>query len=400
MSVVGNQRQIYLRLADELRQHWHSDRAFPQRLQTLLTRQRSFGSSDRRLYRELLYTTVRFAPWIEPLLDRDSDHAAAAAAWLSSESAASRAYRSVLTAGWPDCPPAVADKATVLQQTADCLLPEWLRDECPQAFAAPEIDALHRRASLWLRAQTDDFGPIIREFATRGWEARPGPLLPEAIEVLADANVTESAAYQRGLFEIQDLGSQLILATAKLPAGGHWLDACAGAGGKTLQLRRILGSAGRIDAHDIRPAVLAELGRRSARAGFTDINLLNSIPSVPYDGVLVDAPCSGSGTWRRSPHLKWMTTAETVTQHAARQLMLLSRYAALVRSGGWLIYATCSLARTENTGVVSAFLANHPDFALVPPSCNFGYESSPQGLAILPSRHNTDGFYVATMHRR
>src|SRR5205085_9861086 len=101
---------------------------------------------------------------------------------------------------------------------------------------------------------------------------------------------------------VQDLGSQLILASAGIAAGGHWLDTCAGAGGKTLQLADLLGPTGKVDAHDIRPEALAELAARATRAGWEErIDILRHAPTEIYDGVLVDAPCSGSGTWRRAP---------------------------------------------------------------------------------------------------
>src|SRR5690606_30520565 len=140
--------------------------------------------------------------------------------------------------------------------------------------------------------------------------------LPTALEVLAEADLTQTDAYARGLIEIQDLGSQLILAHLPVPPVGRWLDACARAGGNTLQLARLLGDAGRVDAHDIRAAALDELGARAARARIANIRILSAPPSEHYDGVLVDAPCSGSGTWRRAPHLKWCTTPQTITDAA------------------------------------------------------------------------------------
>lgn len=400
MSVIANQREIFLRLAAELRPHWRRDPAFAHRLQALLARQRAFGSRDRRLYRELLYTAVRFAPWIEPLLTRDPVRAAAVTAWLAADLPATRDFRHELTAGWPACPAALAERAAQLQQSTDALFPAWLHDECPAAGEPAEMDALHRRAALWLRVQADDPAPIRAEFSARGWEWRPSPLRADAIEVVSEADVTRSDSYQQGRFEIQDLGSQLILASAGLPAGGRWLDACAGAGGKTLQLARILGPTGRVEAHDIRPAALEELGLRARRAGLGNIAVLKSAPGGDYDGVLVDAPCSGSGTWRRAPQLKWTTTAAQVAQHAATQRELLARFAALVRPGGRLIYATCSLAAAENEGVVRAFLAAHPQFEPVPPAADFAYPRGDCGLSLRPARHNTDGFYVAALRRR
>ncbi len=401
MSIAGNQQQTYLRLASALRPHWRRDPAFAARLQQLLARERAFGSRDRRLYRELLYTTVRFAPWIEPLLSRDPARAAAVAAWLAAELPATRDYRQALAGNLPPCPPEVAAKAAILETPVEPLLPSWLATECPAALAAPEIDALHRRAPLWLRLQADDPAVVAADFAAHGWNARPSPLRPEAWEVRSDADVTRCDAYQRGLFEIQDLGSQLILASAAIAPGGHWYDACAGAGGKSLQLARILGPAGRVEAHDIRPAALDELAHRAQRAGLRTIAIRRNPPPADarYDGVLVDAPCSGSGTWRRAPHFKWITTPEHLVQQSTRQLALLSQAAAWVRPGGQLVYATCSLAHGENVAVVAAFLAAHPEFSAEPPAQTFGFAATGPGLTILPARHDTDGFYVATLRR-
>ena len=399
MSVTGNQQQIYLRLAAELRPHWHRDAAFAQRLHTLIARQRAFGSRDRRLYRELLYITVRYAPWIEPRLDRDPVEAAATVAWLSADLPATRAYRHAHIADRPPCPAAVAAKAAILHESADVLLPAWLKDECPQAWSQFELDALHRRAPFWLRIQSEDHAAIAAEFAASGWIWRPSSLRPEAWEVLSEADVTRSQVFQRGLFEIQDLGSQLILAMVDIPPGGRWLDACAGAGGKTLQLAHLVGLGGKIDAFDIRPAALAELATRAGRAGLRNISVRQTEPDGLYDGVLVDAPCSGSGTWRRAPHLKWPTTPEQIARHATDQLALLRHFSTRVRPGGRLIYATCSLARSENSKVMEAFLAGQPEFTPVPPTADFGYASDGVGLAILPAAHDTDGFYVATLRR-
>lgn len=401
MSIAGNQQQTYLRLASALRPHWRRDPAFATRVQQLLARERAFGSRDRRLYRELLYTTVRFAPWIEPLLSRDPNRAAAVAAWLAAELPATRDYRQAVAGHLPPCPPEVAAKAAILESPVEALLPSWLAAECPAALAASEIDALHRRAPLWLRLQTDAPAEVAADFSAHGWNARPSPLRPEAWEVLSDADVTRCDSHQRGLFEIQDLGSQLILASAAIAPGGHWYDACAGAGGKTLQLARLLGPSGRVEAHDIRPAALEELSVRAKRAGLRTIAIRRTPPPADarYDGVLVDAPCSGSGTWRRAPHFKWITTPDHLTQQATRQLDLLTQAAGWVRSGGCLIYATCSLAHRENGAVVASFLAAHPEFSVEPPAKTFGYDVAGPGLAILPARHDTDGYYVATLRR-
>lgn len=386
-SPAASQGRTFLQLFAALRPHVESDRNLPSRLQQLLAREKRFGSRDRRLYRELLYTALRHLPWIDARLASASpDDAIRAAAWLAADTPATRAFRAHWTAGWPDAPLSVAGKARHLAANPAALLPAWFAPHCPAAFTSPALDALHQRAPLWIRIQTDDTAPILAEFAARGWATRPSAVLPSAWEVLAEADLTATDAYARGLIEIQDLGSQLLLAQIGLPLAGHWLDACAGAGGKTLQLARLLGANGRVDAHDIRASALDELATRASRARVANIRILSSAPSSVYDGVLVDAPCSGSGTWRRSPHLKWCTTERTVADAAALQRDILARHAALVRPGGLLVYATCSLSRRENEDVVSAFLAAHPRFT-----------PAAAARTLLPSDHNTDGYFVAPL---
>jgi 16S rRNA (cytosine967-C5)-methyltransferase len=407
MSVAGNQRQIFLRLAAVLRPHWRSDAALPARIQTLLAGDRRFGSRDRRLYRELIYTTLRYLPWIEPLLDSDPDEAVRQLAWLATESPATRVFRLTFAVG--DAP--AGDRAQ--------LLPAWFKAHCPELFAPLEIDTQLLRAPLWLRLQTTEPQRVRSEFDAKGWTWRPSPLLPSAMELLSEVDLTQTQSWQEGRVEIQDLGSQLLLSTLDIPPGGAWLDACAGAGGKALQLAALLGS-GKIDAYDIRPEALRELQVRALRAGLltsgpgssgpsrqpavprtrATLSILRQAPDTAlYDGVLVDAPCSGSGTWRRAPHLKWVTTEATIARHVAIQRTILEACSARVRAGGLLVYATCSLSSAENEGVVNAFLLEHGEFQPEPFARTFDALPRNPGLLFLPSLHNTDGFYVAALRR-
>jgi 16S rRNA (cytosine967-C5)-methyltransferase len=401
MSVPGNQQRTFLELLGRLRPHWRRDPALPARVQALLAAHREFGSRDRRLYRELIYTTLRYLPWVEPLLETDPAAAVGLVAFHAAETKATHAFRAAIAGE----PPPAADRTT--------LLPAWFQAHCPELFFPPELDAQLRRAPLWLRLQTNALGEaaVTAEFATRGWPLRSTAALAGALEVLAEADVTRSDSYQQGLIEVQDLGSQMLLPAAGIAPGGRWLDACAGAGGKTLQLARLLGAGGQIDACDIRPAALAELERRVARArsgaapaardeGWAPISVRHALPPpAEYDGVLVDAPCSGSGTWRRAPHLKWVTTAADITRAAATQRRLLEQFSHQVKPGGVLIYATCSLSREENEAVVAHFLGARADFQPQPLAARFGFAERGNGLTIMPSRHNTDGFFVAALRR-
>jgi 16S rRNA (cytosine967-C5)-methyltransferase len=428
--IAANQQRTFLALLAQVLPHVERDSALPRRIKDLLGRNRALGSRDRRLYRELIYTAIRYLPWVRPLLERDAAAGAALVAWLAPDLKDTAAYRAALLVDWPPCPATLAEKSALLRARfpaapstdpasapaaedapatpapqADAwhpaaLLPAWLRAECPAAFESPHLDALLARAPLWVRLQTRDRAMVLDEFQRRGWPARPASDLPDAFALPPNAEVAGSDAYRRGFVEIQDLGSQLVLAHVPVSAGQHWLDACAGAGGKTLQLAHAVGEAGRVDATDIRPEMLEELRDRAARARLANVRLAPVPPGALYDGVLVDAPCSGTGTWRRLPHMKWYTRAEMLPQFAATQLQILSDQAPRVKSGGLLVYATCSLTRTENHGVATAFLARHPDFSAERPARDFGGLFDGVGTTLLPGARDSDGFYVAALRRR
>jgi 16S rRNA (cytosine967-C5)-methyltransferase len=398
MSIAANQ----LRIARELWARLQPlDRHVPARLQSLLA-DRRFGSRDRRLYRELLFTALRHARALATLDPADE---AAWAALLAAHCAPTRETE----------PFRVAHASSALPLSAPlALVPPWFATEHDPALPVPPeaiAAALLARAPVWVRLQSDDPSEAFGEWSARGWIAEPAPhpALADAFKLPPETNVSACSAYQSGHYEIQDFGSQAILAALDLPnrsPGPLWLDACAGAGGKTLQLARLLGPAARIDAADIRPAALTELRTRAARAGLAE--RVRTLPGRPdpaarYDGVLVDAPCSGSGTWRRAPHLMACTTEADLAAAARAQTALLAAAAALVRPGGLLVYATCSIARTENRSVAEAFLATHADtFTQEPPAHDFGFPHLPPaltGLAILPGLHDNDGFHMSIFRR-
>jgi 16S rRNA (cytosine967-C5)-methyltransferase len=387
VSVAASQGRVYLELARALQPHWRGDFALPARLQRLLAARPGCGSRDRRLYRELIYTTLRHLPWIEPHLGVEPDEALRRVAWLAAATPATTAFR----AAWASGEPPPGDPVE--------LLPAWFRSEAPMLFTPEEAAAQAHRAPLWLRLQTSDPAAVHAEFSRRGWKFTPSAALPDALRLDSEVDLTTTEAWREGSVEVQDLGSQLLLASVGIPPGGHWLDACAGAGGKSLQLARLLGLAGSVEATDIRPAALAELRERATRARLPNVTISARPSRTVYDGVLVDAPCSGTGTWRRAPHLKWVTRPEHLARAANRQAELLRQLALLVRPGGLLVYATCSLARTENAAVIAGFLQENPAFAPQPPTADFGFAPAGEGLTVWPARHDTDGFFVAALRR-
>jgi 16S rRNA (cytosine967-C5)-methyltransferase len=389
VSRVGSQQRTFLEILGRLRPHWRTDAALPARIDGLLAGDRRLGSRDRRLYRELVYTVLRYLPWMERLLETDPSETVRRAAWLASDGPAVSAFRGEVAAGLPPCPDGAHEKARILGEDADALNPAWLRTECPDAFSAPLCDVLLTRAPLWLRLQTEVPGTVLAEFEGLGWKWRRSELAKDAVALPPGTDVTKTKAYASGKVEIQDLGSQLVLRSAGADWTGSWLDACAGAGGKTLQLAALLGPSGRVTARDPRRSALEELGVRAARSGLSNRIQIGTShdPEEAFDGVLVDAPCSGTGTWRRAPHLKWTTTKAGVTRAAAIQLELLHRNAPSVRRGGLLVYATCSLCRSENESVAAEFLRGGR------------FEPVVGGTTLLPQSHDGDGFFVASFRR-
>lgn len=421
-GIAANQQRLFLAFVAEIRPHLRRDSALPRRIKEIFSRNRAIGSRDRKLYRELIYTYLRFLPWIDPLLDTQPDLAAKITAWLAPELKPTSMYRAAHCGDWPAVPATLAEKSTALAglvglpdpqevTSAACalpdlpsfqpssLLPAWFAEHCPAAFTSPHLEAINSRASVWVRIQSLDRNLVLDEFKAMQWTWEQPADFPDALSLPPNAEVANTDAYRRGFVEIQDLGSQLVLATAPIVPGTRWLDACAGAGGKSLQLARMVGDAGHVDATDIRPEILEELRDRAKRARLDNVRITNN-PEAAYDGVLVDAPCSGSGTWRRQPHLKWYAKPESIASFAKTQREILDLNAPRVKPGGLLIYATCSLSHHENQDVASAFLAAHPEFKAEPPPDNHGGTFDGTGTTLLPGTRNTDGFYAAILRKR
>jgi 16S rRNA (cytosine967-C5)-methyltransferase len=212
--------------------------------------------------------------------------------------------------------------------------------------------------------------------------------------------------------EVQDEGSQVVCRLVAPRRGEMVVDFCAGAGGKTLALGALMRSSGRLYAFDVSAARLAKLKPRLARSGLSNVHPQRlageNDPRVKrlagkIDRVLVDAPCTGLGTLRRNPDLKWRQTPDDVAELAAKQRVILESAARLLKPGGRLVYATCSILEEENRHVVEPFLERHPQFALLPAGEALAKEHIPleadRYLELWPHRHGTDGFFAAVLER-
>jgi 16S rRNA (cytosine967-C5)-methyltransferase len=277
-------------------------------------------------------------------------------------------------------------------------------------------DSMNTRAPMALRVNTARISreALAARLAEEHVVARPTPLAPAGLVLETRVNAFGLSAFQEGLFEVMDEGSQVVAELVAPPPGGRVVDACAGAGGKTLAIGASMGNKGRLLALDTDGKKLEELRRRARRAGLTNVTARpvtdegTVLPAEArpggWDRVLVDAPCSGTGTLRRNPEARWRLTPDAVRAFPARQLALMVTYAPLVAVGGRLIYATCSVIDAENEGVVSRFIAERDDFVRVPVKEIWGRDRATAvgdslTLKLFPQTHDTDGFFAAVLRR-
>jgi len=299
-------------------------------------------------------------------------------------------------------------------------LPDWALPGLQARFGerlAAEAAAMEQTAPVDLRANllrtTRDAARLA--LAAEGIAAEPTPLSPWGLRVADRRPVAATKAFQDGLVEVQDEGSQLVALLTDARPGMRVADYCAGAAGKTLALAAAMGNRGHIVACDVSAPRLEGAGRRLRRAGVDNAERHLLVPGdkwrkrrgASFDRVLVDAPCTGSGTWRRNPDARTRTTARDLEELAAKQTAILDDASDLVRPGGRLVYATCSLLPEEDEMQIERFLARHPRFVACPvPALWAGLRpdvpppATTDALALSPARHGTDGFFVAVLERR
>ncbi|WP_230480456.1 RsmB/NOP family class I SAM-dependent RNA methyltransferase [Sphingomonas sp. Leaf21] len=349
------------------------------------------GSKDRRAVRELVYAAIRQAGPV-PVSGR-----AAMVAVADREPGLAETFDGSTHGPAPITP----DEPRAEEGVA----PHWL----VEALSASGLDteqqaALVDRAPLDLRANSlATTRDAVREQLP---EASATPIAPLGLRLPSGTPVEQTDLYRAGLFEVQDEGSQLVGAALSAEPGEWLVDLCAGAGGKTLQLAAAMDNRGALLACDIDRARLQKLPPRAERAGATIIEsrLLNpgreaemlSDWTGKADGVLIDAPCSGTGTWRRNPEARWRLTPDRLARLRAMQDQVLEIGAGLVKPGGRMVYIVCSLLDAEGRDQVAGFLARHGGWAAEPVEPTFGTPHGP-GQRLDPARHGTDGFFVACL---
>jgi len=293
-----------------------------------------------------------------------------------------------------------ADPKTIKPEALAALaVPGWLAAEA--TFPLDSLRQLQRDPALWLRARPASAAKLAAALGNCEHSDRA----PDALRFTGRGDLFRTEAFKSGDFEIQDLASQLVGHACAPQPGQTWWDACAGEGGKTLHLADLMANKGLVWATDRHDKRLETLKRRFARAKLFNYRtaLWDGSAKLPtktkFDGILVDAPCSGVGTWQRNPQARWTATPNDVSELAVTQRALLDHVAGSLKPGGRLVYAVCTVTAAETSAVADAFTAAHPEFAPADVLTSSATPPSPQ-LLLWPHELNANGMFIAAWTRK
>jgi len=286
-------------------------------------------------------------------------------------------------------------KAIKAEALAARAVPAWLAAE--METPGDYLRQLQRDPALWLRARPSQAAALAKSL----FAAETTPHAPDAVRFTGVQDLFKTEQFKTGEFEIQDLASQLVSHAAAPQPGETWWDACAGEGGKTLHLADLMQNKGLVWCSDRNAKRLDTLKRRAARAKLFNYRaaLWEGTAKLPtkakFDGILLDAPCSGVGTWQRNPHARWTTTPADVAELATIQRQLLDHICGSLKPGGRLVYAVCTLTRSETTAIANAFTEAHPELTPSPITLPTTATAPATSLHLWPQDYNANGMFLA-----
>jgi len=398
-----------------------------QLIDTFFRRRRYLGSHDRRELAESVYGVLRHRRLLETIVARIRPSVATAPVWLFAayklhvEKSTLEQLRSFsLSISASDLETLAAQNFSEVVGTSVGIrlsFPDWLVTALHQQMGEAEserlLEALNQPPPLTIRVNTlkttrDDCRDALQQ---RGFESAPAKFSPDGLHLAKRTNLFALDLFRDGWFEVQDEGSQII--SLLLDPKPRWrvADVCAGGGGKTLHLAALMKNRGEIFAFDVVPQRLENLQKRARRSGIHNIRTQliqpDEVPAQYFemmDAILIDAPCSGTGVFRRNPDAKWKISEEMIQQMVEKQKRILNQYAPLLKPGGRLVYATCSLLAEENEQVVESFLQQNSNFKLADAGMllqRYKLSTLADGgcVHLFPHTHGCDGFFAALLER-
>ncbi len=394
-------RNLLIGIHDALQETFFEKNKYADKvIERLLKAHRKWGSEDRKVVSEIFYNIIRWKKRLEYYIGESAKPnniyrlIIAYLLWSKTDYKKFEEFQGIK----------VADiitklkKGTVPSKAFEHSIPDWLAQTLEKELKEnweKEMKALNEQAPTILRANSlkTSTKHLIEELKHENVESFQIQGFANAVQLEEKKNVFLTSAFKDGLFEVQDAGSQKIGEFLDVKPGMRVVDACAGAGGKTLHLAAMMENKGQIIAMDIHGWKLAELKRRAKRAGahnietreITDTKVIKRLHEKA-DRLLIDAPCSGLGVLKRNPDSKWKIDQDFIDRIKKEQQQILQDYSKIIRKGGKLVYATCSILPSENNEQIAEFLKNNPDFKLI------------EDEKIMPSS-GFDGFYMALIER-
>lgn len=395
-------KNLFIGITDALENIFFNGKYASHQIERTLKSNRKWGSKDRSFIAQTVYDTVRWKRMIEASMGKEvmEDNLwEFVGTWFI--------LQGQTLPSWEEFKK--LNKKNILrrnqQNTKDNFsvresIPDWLNElgtkELGVEIWMKEVETMNESADIVIRTNRlkTDKKSLQKILKKEDIETTALSNYPEALVLKEKTNVFQTQAFKDGLFEVQDAGSQLIADFLEAKPGMRIIDACAGAGGKTLHISALMENKGQIYAMDIHEWKLVELKKRARRSGSQNIQTKH-IDSTKVlkrlensaDRVLLDVPCSGLGVIRRKPDSKWKLTPEFIEQIKEEQYKILEEYSKMVKSGGALVYSTCSILPSENQNQVKKFIENHPEFKLT------------KEKQLLPSQSGFDGFYMAYLEK-
>ncbi|MCC2591098.1 RsmB/NOP family class I SAM-dependent RNA methyltransferase [Chryseobacterium sp. MFBS3-17] len=394
-------RNLLIGIHDALQETFFQDKKYADKvIERLLKSHKKWGSEDRKVVSEIFYNIIRWKKRLEYYMGEGVKPnnvyklILAYLLWSKTHYKKFEEFDGIKIADILN----KLKKGTVPTKAIEHSIPDWLAETLEKELGPNwerEMNALNEQAPTVLRANTlkTSARELVSDLKHENVESFQIRDYPDAVQLEEKKNVFLTTAFKEGLFEVQDASSQKIGKLLDVQEGMRVVDACAGAGGKTLHLAALMNNKGQIIALDIYEWKLAELKRRAKRAGahnienrlITDNKVIKRLHGTA-DRLLIDAPCSGLGVLKRNPDSKWKIDADFIARIKNEQQQILQDYSKMLKKGGKMIYATCSILPSENNEQAALFLKNNPEFSLL------------KEEKIMPSE-GYDGFYMALMQR-
>ncbi len=396
-------RTLVMAVIDALYSIYNENEYADKVVQKILKRDKRWGARDRKFIAETVYNMVRWKRMYNEIAGT-KDFYSRENIWKNfSVWAVLQGYKLPDWRGFEETPSrrikGKFDELSKIRKFRESI-PDWLDELGEKELGedwTKEIAALNQQAEVILRTNRLKTSPEALKISLEkeGVETIQNPHFPDALILSERQNIFQTEAFKNGLFEVQDASSQLVAPFLQVKPGDRVIDACAGAGGKTLHLSSLMENKGQIIALDLYENKLLELKRRAKRNGAHNITVkpIESNKTIKKlhnsaDKVLIDAPCSGLGVLKRNPDAKWKLQPEFIEEIKKTQAEILQNYSSMVKAGGHLVYATCSILPSENEEQVKKFLAQNSEFSLV------------EEKKISPAKTGFDGFYMALLAKK